>query len=155
MAKKTDIDLQAAHKFFSAECFNLAWDWIDKPRRKKDEEDKMLQLTLASLWHWSQREDVTQTNFAIGYWQVSRVFSLMRQAENARHYGELCLQASKEEGVEDYFRGCAYEAMARAEMVAGNEDEMEKYLIQAHQIAATLTDPEEKKMLLRDLAKIH
>ncbi|HSB67199.1 MAG TPA: hypothetical protein VLD65_11515 [Anaerolineales bacterium] len=154
MAKKPGIDIQAAHKYFSAECFNRAWGWIDKPRRTKADEDNMLQLSLASLWHWTQREDVSPTNFSIGYWQVSRVFALMRQSENARHYGELCLQASKEEGVGAFYRGYAYEALARAEMVAGNEDEMEKHLIQAHQIAAELTDPEEKKMLLRDLAKI-
>ena len=34
------------------------------------------------------------------------------------------------------------------------QDEMEKFLIQAHQVAASLTDPEEKKQLLKDLATI-
>jgi len=154
MAKKPDIDIQAAHKYFSAECFNRAWDLIDKPRRSKADEDNMLQLSLASLWHWTQRQDVTHTNFSIAYWQVSRVLALMRQVENARHYGELCLQASKEEGVEAFYLGYAYEALARVEMVAGNEDEMEKYLIQAHQVASGLTDQDEKKRLLRDLATI-
>ena len=154
MAKKTNIDLQAAHKYFSAECFNQAWDWIDKPRRNKTEEDKMLQLSLASLWHWTQREDCTATNLSVGYWQVSRVFSLLRQAENAKQYGELCLETANREGVEPFYRGYAYEALARAEMVAGNEDEMEKYLILAHQVAAKLVDSEEKKGLLRDLSKI-
>lgn len=114
----------------------------------------MLQLSLASLWHWTQREDCNATNLSVGYWQVSRVFSLLRQAENAKQYGELCLETANWEGVEPFYRGYAYEALARAEMVAGNEDEMEKHLIEAHQIAATLTDPQEKKQLLRDLAKI-
>jgi hypothetical protein len=154
MAKKLDFDLQAAHKYFSAECFNRAWDWIDKPRRKKVEEDQMLQLSLASLWHWTQREDRTSTNLSIGYWQVSRVYALLRQADNARHYGELSLESAQSEEVEPFYRGYAYEALARAEMVAGNEDEMEKHLIAAHQIAVTLADPEEKKLLLHDLAKI-
>jgi hypothetical protein len=154
MAKKPDFDLFMAHKYFSAECFNRSWDFIDKPVRKPEENDAMLQLSLASLWHWTQREDCTKTNLAIGYWQVARVYALMHQPDNARRYGELCLEASKGEGVEPYYRGTAYEALARAEAVAGNQDKMEDYLIQAHQIAAELSDPEEKKMLLSDLATI-
>jgi hypothetical protein len=154
MVKKPDFDIQSAHAYFAAECFNRAWDYIDKPRRKKGEDDQMLQLSLASLWHWTQREDSTATNLSVGYWQVSRVYALLRQPDNARHYGVLSLAAAQEEGVQPFYRGYAYEALARAEMVAGNEDEMEKHLILAHQIAATLTNPEEKKQLLRDLSKI-
>lgn len=154
MAKKPDFDLQAAHKYFSAECFNRAWDYIDKPARKSDEGDMMLQLSMASLWHWKQREDHTPTTLSIGYWQVSRVYALLRQADQARHYGQLCLEAAQGEDVEAFYRGYAYEALARAELVADNEDGMEKYLIQAHQVATALTNPKEKKQLLKDLASI-
>ena len=154
MAKKPDFDLQIAHKYFSAKCFNQTWDYIDKPIRTKSEEDAMLHLCLASLWHWTQREDCTATNLSIGYWQVSRVYSLLRQADNARHYGELCLEASQKEGVPPYYLGTAFEALARAELVDGSQDKMEEFLIQAHQVANSLTDPEEKKMLLSDLATI-
>jgi hypothetical protein len=154
MGKKPDFDIQAAHKYFSAECFNRAWDYIDKPIRNKNEEDMMLQLSLASLWHWTQRTDSTSTNLSVSYWQVSRVYALLRQAENARHFGELCLKISQGEDVLPFYRGYAYEALARAEMVAENEEKMEKHLIQAHQVAALLPDPEEKKQLLGDLATI-
>lgn len=154
MGKKLDFELETAHKYFSAECFNRAWDYIDKPVRNKGEEEMMLQLSLASLWHWTQRKDCTSTNLSIGYWQVSRVYALLRQAENAKHYGELCLDVSRGEDVLPFYRGYAYEALARAEMVSGDEDEMEKHLIQAHQVATSLPDPDEKKQLLRDLATI-
>jgi hypothetical protein len=154
MVKPPDFDLQAAHKYFAAECFNRAWDYIDKPVRKPGEGERMLQLSMASLWHWTQREDCTPTNLSIGYWQVSRAYALLRQAEQAKHYGMLCLKAAEGETVLPFYRGYAYEALARAEQVTGNLDEMEKYLIQAHQIAAELPDPKEKKQLLKDLASI-
>lgn len=154
MVKKTDFDILAAHKYFSAECFNRSWDYIDKPIRTTSEADLMLQLSLASLWHWTQREDCTSTNLSIGYWQVSRVFALLGQADNARHYGELCLDASEKEEVLPFYLGYAYEALARAEQVAGNQDEMQALLIQAKQVAATMPDPEAKKQLLSDLATI-
>ncbi len=154
MVKKPDFDLQSAHKYFSAECFNRAWDYIDKPVRTTSEKDMMLQLSLASLWHWTQREDCTPTNLSVGYWQVSRVFALLNRANQARHYGQLCLEASQDEGVPPFYRGYAYESLARAELVAGNLDEMGKLLTLAHQVAASLPDPEGKKQLLNDLATI-
>jgi hypothetical protein len=154
MNKKPDFDLQAAHKYFSAQSFNRTWDYIDKPERTPDEENTMLQLSLTSLWHWTQREDCTSTNLSIGYWQVSRVFALLHQADNARKYGNLCLEATQKEGVEPYFSGTAYEALARAEMVAGDRKAMQEYLGKAQQIANSLTDREEKEMLLKDLATI-
>jgi hypothetical protein len=154
MINKLDFDISTAHEYYSAECFNRAWDYIDKPVRTSNEDDKMLSLSLASLWHWSQREDCSATNLSVGYWQVSRVFALLRQADNARHYGRLCLEASQGEGVLPFYQGYAYEALARAECVAGNLDEMERYLVQAHQIAAVLTEPDEKKQMLHDLATI-
>ncbi|OGO31017.1 MAG: hypothetical protein A2136_02760 [Chloroflexi bacterium RBG_16_54_11] len=154
MVKKEDFDIVTAHKYFSAECFNRTWDYIDKPVRTAKEDEAMLRLSLASLWHWTQRDDCTPTNLSVGYWQVSRVFALLRQAENARQYGQLCLAASEEAGVLPFYQGYAYEALARAELVAGNQEGMEKHLIQAHQVAAALADPEEKEQLLKDLATI-
>jgi hypothetical protein len=155
MGKITDFDIQAVHKYFSAECFNQAWDFIDKPLLTTNEQDLMLQLSLTSLWHWTQREDCTSTNLSVGYWQVSRVFALLQQADNARHYGELCLEVSQKEGVLPFYLGYAYEALARAELVAGYPDKMEGFLIQAHQVAASSPDPEAKKQLMIDLATIH
>ncbi len=154
MAKKPDFDLQAAHKYFSAECFNRAWDYIDKPALSSSEADMMLRLSLASLWHWTQRKDCTPTNLSVGYWQVSRVFALLRQADNARHYGKLSLEESQKEGVRPFCLGYAYEALARAEYVAGNLYDKEAYLKQARQIATTVKDEEEKKLLMDDLETI-
>lgn len=155
MANQPELNLQAAHEYFSKECFSRAWDYIEKPVRNQDEADRMLQLSLAALWHWTQREDATPTNFSIGCWQVSRVFSLLGQGENARHYGELCLQAALKPGVDVFFQGYAYEALARAEMAAENPAKMEQNLTLARQIAAGLPESEEVSQLLQDLSTIH
>ncbi len=154
MAGKPGFDQQLAHKYYSAECFNRAWDYIDKTERNENEQDSMLQLSLASLWHWMQRKDVTATDLSIGYWQVSRVFALLKQAELARRYGEFSLKAAQGPDVEPFVLGYAYESLARAEMVAGDVESMEKYLIQARQIVSALPD-DEKKQLSNDLDTIH
>ena len=154
MSQKPDFDLSSAHRYFSAECFNRTWDFIQKPKRTAEDNQKMILLSLASLWHWSQRSDCTPTNLSIGYWQASRVYALVGQAENARIYGQLCIKASQGEAVLPFYLGYAYEALARAEMVAGNREKMTDYLQQAFQVAEQISDPEEKKMLLDDLSTI-
>jgi hypothetical protein len=53
----TDFDVDAAHKYFSAECFNRAWDLIEKKDRSPEENDTMLALSMSSFWHWTQRSD--------------------------------------------------------------------------------------------------
>ena len=51
----------------------------------------MIQGTMASLWHWTQREDCTAKNLSIGYWQVARVYALAGEPDNARKYAQHCL----------------------------------------------------------------
>ena len=154
MAKKTKLDVSAAHKYFSAECFNKAWKFIDKPTRSAKDEEEMLSLSLTSLWHWSQREDHTPTNMSVGYWQVSRVYALMGQADNARRYGQLCLETSQGKGILPFYLGYAYEALARAASVVGDQELRGHYLEEAQRIAETLPDKEAKKQLLDDLGTI-
>ena len=74
--------------------------------------------------------------------------------DNARRYARLCLDASQGEDVPKFYLGYAYEALARAESLGGNTAQMEQYLNQARNIAAAISDSDEKQMLLDDLAAI-
>ena len=152
MPNPPTFDVPAAHKYFAADCYNQTWNFIDKPKRTPEEDLSMLQTAMASLWHWSQREDASPTNFAIGYWQVSRVFALMGQTENARRFGEMSLKSAQ--GGEVVFIGFGYEALARAEMVAGNKEKMNEYLDQAWSCAEKVEEEDDRKLLVKDLETI-
>jgi hypothetical protein len=128
MINNNEFDLDSAHRFFSVHCFNKAWDLIDKSDRSGDEDEQMIRLSLASTWHWTQRPDCSITNMSAAYWQTSRIYAILGQAENARRYGQLCPDTSLGEEVPSFFLGYAYEALARAESVAGNKEQMEAYL---------------------------
>lgn len=154
MTKQPDFDLAVAHRHFAVECFNGAWDLIDKTGRTEEEDEEMLRLSLASIWHWTQRKDCTPTNLSVGYWQISRIYTLLGQVENARRYGRLCLEIGQVQGVEPFALGYAYEALARAEMVASNRAEMEAYLQRARSVCETMTDEEDRQQLLNDLETI-
>jgi hypothetical protein len=154
MAKKPDFDLAAAHKYFSAKCFNNAWDLMEKQNRASQEDEEMVRLSLASHWHWTQREDYKNKEMSIAHWQTSRIYAILGQADNARRYGQLCLEASQGQDLPPFCLGYAYEALARAESVAGNSDKMEEHLREAQEVAEKMSDPDVKKQFLEDLNTI-
>lgn len=154
MSPKPDFDRQAAHKFFSTHCFNKAWDLIDKVKRTPEEDQDMIRLSLASHYHWTQRDDFSNKNAAIGFWQTSRIYAILGQAENATQYGKLSLDACQGGDVPPFFVAYAYEALARAEAAAGNRENMENMLNKAKTVAEKITKSEDKKQLLDDLKTI-
>jgi hypothetical protein len=154
MTKPPEFDRSAAHRYFSVSCFNHAWDLIKKQGRTPDEDEEMLRLSLASTWHWTQRHDCTPTNLSVGYWQTAHIYTLLGQLENARRYGRLCLEAGQEDGAELFALGYAYEALARAEMAAGEGTQMEIFLQQARLICERMTDLVDRQQLLKDLETI-
>ena len=154
MGTEADFDLTAAHKHFSVYCFNQVWELIDKTNRTPAEDQEMVEQCLASLWHWSQREDCTPTNLSIGYWQASRVYALLGQAENAMQYAQMCLNVSHASDVLPFYLGYAYEAMARAASAANDHNKVAECLAKARRVAAAVPDPEERDQLLEDLESI-
>ena len=152
MSATPPFDAVQAHRHFSAECFNRAWDLIDKAGRSPQEEEQMLLLPLASLWHWTQRPDCTPRNLSIGCWQASRVYALLGQAENARRFGEKCLEHSA--GEPPFYLGYAHEALARAALVAGDRERLAQHLERARELAAAVTDADARTALQRDLESL-
>jgi hypothetical protein len=145
----TDIDLAAAHRHFSVSCFNGVWELIDKPNRSPDEDRLMVSMCHASLYHWQQRPDCTPRSLSIGYWQLSRVYALLEQADNARKYGRICLTHSQNEDL--FYLGYAHEALARAEALVGNRTEAETHLAMARELASQVTNKDERDLLEADL----
>jgi hypothetical protein len=153
MTDKPQFDIGTAHEYFSAECFNKTWEYIDKVNRRSIEEDMaMLHTAIASLWHWTQRKDVQPENLSVGYWQVSRVYNLIKQPHNARTYGLLALKYT--EKLKPFFKAYAYETLARAEMLAGNRVIMLVYLEKAHRMAEQVEDEDDRQLLLKDLETV-
>ena len=149
MADPSSFDTERAHKFFSAHCFNSTWKLIDKAKRTEPENEQMIQCTLASLWHWTQREDCTDRNLSIGYWQAARVYALAGEGDNARKSAQLCLDITPTE--DPFYLGYAHEAMARTELLSENKEHAVENLSQARKCAEQVTDSENQKLLVNDL----
>ena len=125
---------------------------MEKTDRTPEEDDQMIFLSHTSLWHWMQRDDCRNTNLSIGYWQASRIHSILGRSDEARHYAELSLRYSQEET--PFLRAYANEALARAEKVAGNGTLAAKYHAEAMRLAESVEEADDRKLLLDDLATI-
>lgn len=152
MSNEAKFDLAAAHEFFSASCFNEVWGLLDKAERTGREDQRMIELALASIWHWTQRADCTDANLSVGYWQASRVYAVLGLAGGALRYGTLSLDHG--EGASPFHRGYAHEALARAASLVNDRKTVEHHLAEARAAAEAVTDEEARMMLLADLETI-
>jgi len=150
--QKPDFDLDAAHRFFAAECFNRAWELIEKPDRTPEEDRLMVALSQASIFHWLQRPDVTARNLSIGYWQASRIQGLVGNPREARRWAEVCLGHSPE--LAPFYRGYAYEALARAAAGEGDVAAAREFLAQAEALASRIQGTDDRRLLERDLQEL-
>lgn len=154
MSDEPTFDIEAAHQYFSKECFNRAWDLIDQEERTPAEEDAMLNLSLASLWHWTQRPDCGNKELSLGYWQVSRIYAITGRPENAVWYAERCLEVTEDAELPPFYLGYAYEALARAAMAGRDKRQAMEYIAQSRALAAQEPNEEDRQLLLDDLATI-
>jgi hypothetical protein len=154
MSPEPGFDQTAAHKYYSAACFNSTWELLEKKDRTGEDDERMVQLTFASLWHWTQRPDCNPTKMSIGYWQVARVMAVLQRADEARRYGELSLAAAQQGGSDPFYLGYAHEALARAEALSGRDAPKTAHLAEATRLAGLVADEESRKWLVDDLANI-
>lgn len=155
MKKTPDFDLQAAHRWFSVECFNSTWELIARPSRTPDEDDEMVRRAVASHWHWTQREDYLPKNASIAHWQLSRVYALVGASELAMHHGRRSLEVIADAiDIDDFFRAYAHEAMARAAHVADDIATRDHHVARARQYLDTIDEEENRKLLIDDLATL-
>ncbi|MCV2357463.1 hypothetical protein LNV08_00580 [Paucibacter sp. TC2R-5] len=152
MAKVPEFDVAAAHKYFSAHCFNKAWDLIEKPDRTPEDERLMVALNQACIYHWLQRDDCNHQRLSVGYWQASRIQALLGNAAEALRLGEVCLFYSGE--LKPFYLGYAHEALARAYGLAASPGDSARHLTLALELVAKVGDNSERKLLEADLEQL-
>lgn len=143
-----------SHKQIASQCFNKVWDFLDLQERTREEEEQMIHLAHTSFWHWTQVEDHTPTNLSIGYWQISRVYAVVGNGEQAIYYANRCVEVSLDADVPPFYIGYGYEALSRAYIVLGQkEDALDSYK-KALDYTEQIVIENSKDMLMKDLEEI-
>jgi DNA-binding transcriptional MerR regulator len=143
-----------AQRRLAADCFNKTWTLMEKRHRTRDDDDEMLHCAHASAYHWTQVG--TAANRARGEWQCSRVYTVLGRPEPALHHARRCLElveASPAE-MEEFDLPAAYEALARAHMVAGDAAEARRYAEVGRAETAKIADEDDRRLMEADFATI-
>jgi len=136
------------------ELFNKTWALLEAGVRTAEEADQLLHCAHASAYHWAQAGTVA--NHARSEWQCSRVYAVLGRAEPALHHARRCLELceSARDEIEEFDLPFAYEAMARAHAVAGEEAASREWLGRARAAAEKIVDEDDRLLLETDLATI-
>ena len=146
------FDVAAAHEFFAADCFNKAWDLLEQPVRTPEDERLMVAMNQASIYHWLNRSDCEPRHLSVGFWQASRIQSVLRNAAEARRYADVCMSYS--EDLPPFFLGYAHEALARAALVANDAATTQHHLAIATKYAAEIGRHDDRELLMKDLDEL-
>jgi len=142
----------AQHRAEGVALFNAVWEMLDLPDRTPAQDDQIVHAAHASRWHWSQAGELAgDQQRAVGEWQCSRVYSVLGRGEPALHHARACLAICEESGLSDWVVAAAYEALARASAVAGDEGAARAWLARARTATAAIAEPEDREVIEADL----
>ncbi len=140
------------HRKQAASLFNHVWRLLERRHRTPAQDDEMIHAAHASRYHWGVVGKPVQ--HAIGDWQISHVYAVLKRPEPAMYHARRCLAVCREHGLRDFPLAFAYEALARAAAVGGHARDRERFLRQARSAANGIRDEEDRTLVLSDLATI-
>jgi DNA-binding transcriptional MerR regulator len=136
----------------AASLFNGVWELMEREDRSKADDDRMLHMAHASRYHWGNVG--TAANLARGEWLCSRVYAVLQRSEPSRYHAQRVHDICDENGIGDWDRAFAFEALARAAAVAGEKDEARSYTEQALSAAEDISEDDDRQLVLTDLESI-
>lgn len=149
MPRKADPLSKAQHRKIGADAFNYTWSLLDRKRRTKEEDDEMLNAAHASRYHWGHAG--TALNRSIADWQISRVYAVLGRAEPALFHAQRSLEVARKARLGRFYLAYAYEALARASLVAGDRRKCARCTKEARRLGAKVRDRDDRRMLFEDL----
>ena len=143
---------QAEQRQLAATIFNHVWDLLEKPDRSLAEDDEMLHGAHASRYHWGVVGE--PVHWARGEWQCARVYAVLGRAEPALHHAGRCLELATQHDLGPFELGAAYEAIARAYLIAGDAAKTAGHVALAQAEASKVAEAEDRAILEADLASL-
>lgn len=151
MSEEKTYTEQEAHRHFATSANGKIWGLLDKADRSQAEDELMLNAAYASCYHWLQVG--TDLHHQRAEWMIARVYAELGVGEGALFHARRCHELTEQHAdlMEDFDRAYAFEAMARANAVAGNRADAQEYLKLAEEASQAIADAESKKFFVGDL----
>jgi len=137
----------------AAGLFNDVWRLLDLTKRRPEQDDEMLHAAHASRYHWGKVGEPVR--LARGEWLCSRVYAVLGRPEPAICHARRCLELLTDlRGAEDWDEAAAFEALARAHAVAGDEEQKNAWLARAREALVSISDPADREPIEADIKSI-
>jgi hypothetical protein len=140
------------HRQLGVDLFNHVWTLLGKGDRTVEDDDEMVHAAHASRFHWG--EVGTAENLGRGEWQISRVYSVLGRAEPALYHARRYLEICEQDGIADWDLAFAYEALARASRVAGDEEAVRDYVRKAREAGEQIADQDDREHFEEDIVEL-
>jgi DNA-binding transcriptional MerR regulator len=152
----TSVELEAAtQRQLGVDLYNSTWVLLEKADRTPAETDEMIHRAHASRWHWARVG--ADVNLARGEWLCSRVYATLGRGEPALWHARRCVEINEAlpaEARESWDLPAAYEAMARASLVAGDWASGALWKAKATTALADISDADDRMPIEQDLATL-
>lgn len=152
MSQQDCYTLNEAQLLFAKRTNSRVWELLEMPERSQAEDEEMIHAAHASLYHWMQIGMVQ--HHQRGLWMIARVHVALGHAAEALRYARRCLELTEQhsEAMEDFDFAFAYEGMARASALAGEQEKARHYHQLAEQAGQAISDQEDQDIFVADLA---
>jgi len=92
----TQDEMKQFHEALAPALFNASWDLLEKADRTIDDENKLINIVHASLFHW--RQVGKRFHIMRGEWMIAHVYTILGQKEPALYHAQNCLRIARELG---------------------------------------------------------
>ena len=150
--RRLTLGVDVDHRALGVALFNDTWRLMDS----REDDERMMHSAHASAYHWSEAPECEPKNRARSEWLCSRVYAVLGRGEPALHHAHRTLELCERhaEGMDEWDLPFAYEALARAQRVAGNDEEARRYEEKAREAGDSIADPEDREHLAEALATL-
>lgn len=150
MSEEKTFTEAEAHLHFAKGFNGKIWELLEKPERKPEEDELLVDYTHASLAHW--RVAGTEMHLQRGAWMLAHVYTVLSNTALALQHAQHCLELTEKykEHLADFDFAYAYECLARAQALGGNKAEARKYIEMADEAGAAIKDEEDREIFLGD-----
>lgn len=142
--------LEQAHSHFAKTLNGKVWELLEKSDRTKSEDELMVYAAHASCYHWLKAG--SGLNHQRAEWLIARVYTVIGIEEAALRHATRCLELTHEfaDLMQDFDWAYAYEALARADALAGNRDEASKYIHLCKEYSQGIANEEDRQLFMSD-----
>lgn len=150
MSKEKTFTESEAQLHFAKQFYNKTWGLLDKQERTQEENELLADYAHASLAHW--RVVGTGVHLQRGVWMLARVNIVLGNTQTALQHAQRCLELTEQykDGLSDFDFAFAYECVARAQALAGNRAEAQKFVAMADKAGAAIRDDEDRQIFFAD-----